>query len=115
MALFRGQSKRRVVTAGIVAVSGAVFAWQWAAAPRVHADPHVERQLASVPPHELYLGTSFEGLALRRVQPFLYSNCRSGRARASLRCDWVRVDGARVSGSDQQQVRRARDKLRPVR
>ena len=115
MALFRGQRKRRIVTAGVVAVVLSLFAWQWAAAPRVHADPHVERKLATVPAHELYLGTSFEGLALRKVQPFVYSNCRTVRVLHSLRCDWVRVDGADVSGSDAEQVERAREVLRPVR
>jgi hypothetical protein len=93
----------------------ALFAFEWARAPRVAADPHVKRELAELPSHELYLGTSFEGLALIRVRPFLYSNCKSGHARASLRCDWVRVTQGRVTGSDPQQVRRARAELRPVR
>jgi hypothetical protein len=113
MPIFQGQRKRRLVTAVVVAVVVSLFGWQWAAAPRVHADPNAQAALASLPAHELYLGTSFEGLALRRVRPFLYSNCR-GRARASLRCDWVKVAGGRVTGSDRTQVARAVEGLRPV-
>jgi len=40
--------KRRVVTAGVVVAAIALFAWEWAAAPRVRASESVVRQLPSV-------------------------------------------------------------------
>jgi hypothetical protein len=101
-----------VITAAIVVAAGGLFSWEWAAAPRVHADPRVRHELAAVR-GEQYLGTRFEGLALREVRPFLYSDCVPGKPHV-VACRWLRVDHGRVSGSDAAQVTRARGKLRPV-
>ena len=90
----------------------AIFAWEWAAAPRVHTSPAVERELARAR-GELYLGGSFEGLPLRTVKPFLYSDCIPGRPHV-VPCHWVRVAGGEVTGTDPRQVRRARSELRRV-
>jgi hypothetical protein len=107
--------KRRLVTAGIVAASLALFTWQWAAAPRVEIEPEVAAQLRHVRPDALFLGKTFEGLPLRTVEPFLYSDCKPGVPKTSpMPCHWVRVDAGRVTGSNPAQVKRARTKLRTV-
>ena len=104
--------KRRVVTAAVVVAAIALFAWEWAAAPRVHVSEAVERELVSV--HgQLYLGKTFEGLPLRTVDPFLYSDCLPGKPHV-LPCTSVRVTGGRVTGTDADQVSRARKRLRRV-
>ena len=90
----------------------ALFTWEWAAAPRVHVSPGVERQLADAK-GKLYLGGSFEGLPLRTVDPFLYSDCIPGKPHV-VPCHWVRVAGGVVTGVDPRQVRRARSELRRV-
>jgi hypothetical protein len=104
--------KRRVVTVVVVVAAGAIFTWEWAAAPRVHADARVRSELAGVR-GEQYLGGRFEGLPLRTVRPFLYSDCLPGRPHV-VACHWLRVANGRVSGSDPAQVTRARARLRPV-
>jgi len=101
---------RRLVTAVVVAAVLAVFAWEWAAAPRVHASAEVRAQLATAR-GQLYLGTRFEGLPLRSVHPFLYSDC----VRIFAGCAWLKVDRGRVTGGNPAQVARARRKLTPVR
>ena len=64
---------------------------------------------------ELYLGETFEGLPLRTIHPFLYSDCVPGRKKvAPVPCLWVRVDQGHVAGGDPEQVERARKRLRPV-
>ena len=114
MAVLRGHRKRQLVTAAIAAASIALFVLQWARAPRVEASPSATRQLPTAR-GELYLGETFEGLALRRVHPFLYSTCEPGKRKTMpVRCEWVRVEGGRVSGDDPKQVARARAKLHPV-
>ena len=114
MAALRGHRKRQVVTAAIAAAALALFVVQWSLAPRVQANPSATRELPTVR-GELYLGETFEGLALRRVHPFVYSTCDPGKRKTMpVRCHWVRVDGGRVSGPDPKQVARARTKLRPV-
>ena len=95
-------------------MAAALFYFQWSQAPRVEASPAVTRQLPATR-GELYLGKTFEGLALRRVHPFLYSDCDPGKRKTMpVRCDWVKVDAGRVSGADPKQVKRARSALRPV-
>jgi len=107
--------KRRIVTAVIVAASLALFTWQWAAAPRVEIEPEVAAQLRQTRPGALFLGETFEGLPLRTVDPFLYSDCKPGVPKTSpMLCHWVRVASGRVTGSNAGQVRRAREKLRTV-
>jgi hypothetical protein len=92
-----------------------LFALQWHGAPRVSASPEVTRQLPAAR-GELYLGETFEGLPLRTVRPFLYSDCEPGKPkRAPVPCDWVKVSSGRITGGDEDQVARARDELRPVR
>jgi hypothetical protein len=103
---------RRTVTAGVIVAAVGLFAWEWTAAPRVHTDPSLQRALAQVRGVQ-YLGTRFEGLPLRSVRPFVYSDCPPGGGRA-LSCKWLRVRAGHVTGSDPQQVRRARAALRPV-
>jgi len=103
---------RPVVTAGVVVAVAALFAWEWAAAPRVEATKQVLAQLGSVR-GALYLGPRFEGLPLRTVRPFLYSDCVPGKPHV-IACQWLRVDHGVVTGSDPAQVIRARAKLRPV-
>jgi hypothetical protein len=105
-------SRRALVTTGIVAAVLALFTWEWTAAPRVHTSPAVERQLERAR-GQLYLGKSFEGLPLRTVDPFLYSDCIPGKAHV-VPCHWVRVAGGRVTGTDEHQVTRARSELRRV-
>jgi hypothetical protein len=103
------------VTAVIVAASLALFTWQWAAAPRVEIEPEVAAQLRQARPDALFLGETFEGLPLRTVEPFLYSDCKpSVPKRSPMPCHWVRVADGRVTGSNAAQVRRARGKLRTV-
>jgi hypothetical protein len=107
--------KRRLVTAAIVAACLALFTWQWASAPRVEIDPEVAAQLRQARPDALFLGETFEGLPLRTVEPFLYSDCKPGvPKKAPMPCHWVRVASGRVTGSNAGQVKRARAKLRPV-
>jgi len=114
VAALRGHRKRQVVTVAIAAAALALFFVQWSLAPRVAATPSATRQLPTVR-GELYLGETFEGLALRRVHPFLYSTCEPGKRKTMpVRCQWVRVDGGRVSGGDPKQVARARASLRRV-
>jgi hypothetical protein len=102
------------VTAGVVAACLALFAWEWAAAPRVAASAHVQRELREA--HgALYLGKTFEGFPLRTVRPFLYSDCVSGKAKAArVPCTWVKVVRGHVTGSDPKQVARARRHVRRV-
>jgi hypothetical protein len=105
-------SKRRWTTLAVVVACASIFSWEWAAAPRVHASAAVVKQLTAV--HgELYLGRSFEGLPLRTVRPFLYSDCLPGKPHI-IPCTWVRVDRGRVTGRDPAQVERAITKLRRV-
>jgi hypothetical protein len=105
-------SRRRWTTLAVVVVCVLLFTWEWTAAPRVHASPGVLRQLRAV--HgDLYLGPAFEGLPLRTVRPFLYSDCLPGKPHV-IPCTWVRVDHGRVSGREPAQVQRAVRKLRRV-
>jgi hypothetical protein len=104
--------KRRVVTVAVVAAALALFTWEWAAAPRVRTSDAVERELSSVR-GRLYLGKTFEGLPLRRVDPFLYSDCLPGKPHARP-CRSVLVSRGRVTGTDPAQVSRARKHLRRV-
>jgi hypothetical protein len=114
VAVLVGHRKRQVVTLAIAAAAVGVFFVQWALAPRVQASPAAERQLPAAR-GELYLGESFEGLALRSVDPFVYSTCEPGKRKTMpVPCEWLRVDGGRVSGGDPKQVARAREQLRPV-
>jgi hypothetical protein len=103
---------RRIVTAAVLFAVAALFAWEWTAAPRVEASEQVLAQLATVR-GELYLGETFEGLPLRTVRPFLYSDCLPGRPHA-VACRWLQVESGRVSGSDPRQVAHARSSLRRV-
>jgi hypothetical protein len=103
------------VTTAIVAACLALFALQWSRAPRVAASAHVTRQLPAAR-GELYLGETFEGLPLRTVHPFLYSDCEPGKPKqAPVPCEWVKVSSGRVTGGDADQVARAKRALRPVR
>jgi hypothetical protein len=105
-------SRRRWTTLAVVVACALLFAWEWTAAPRVHASPAVLRQLPAV--HgDLYLGQAFEGLPLRTVRPFLYSDCLPGKPHV-IPCTWVQVDHGRVTGRDPAQVKRAVRKLRRV-
>jgi hypothetical protein len=104
--------KRRVVTAAVVVAAIALFTWEWAAAPRVEVSKAVERELVSVR-GQLYLGKTFEGLPLRTVDPFLYSDCVPGKPHV-LPCTSLRVAGGQVTGTDTDQVNRARKHLRRV-
>ena len=115
MSLLRGHRKRLLVTALVVIGSLYLFYLQWYAAPRVEIDPAVVAQLRHARPEAQYLGEIFEGLALRTVDPFLYSDCKPGvRKTSPTPCTWVRVDRGAVTGSDSRQVKRARKALRPV-
>ena len=114
MAALRGHRKRQLVTAAIAVAAIGLFFLQWSRAPRVEANAAAARQLPAAR-GELYLGDTFEGLALRRVDPFVYSTCEPGKRKTMpVACEWVRVDGGRVSGDDPKQVARARARLRPV-
>ena len=104
--------KRRVVTAAVVVAAIAPLRLGVGRAPRVHVSEAVERELASVR-GQLYLGKTFEGLPLRTVDPFLYSDCLPGKPHV-LPCTSVRVAGGRVTGTDADQVSRARKRLRRV-
>jgi hypothetical protein len=109
-----GRRKRQIVTAGAVVVCVALFVLEWSQAPRVEASPHVVRALDSVR-GELFLGETFEGLPLRTVSPFLYSDCIPGKPKvAPVPCAWVKVEAGRVTGGDPRQVDRARKRLRRV-
>ena len=113
MTVLRGH-KRQLVTAAIVVATLAVFALQWAHAPRVQASPAATRRLPQAR-GELYLGKTFEGLPLRKVRPFVYSDCEPGKRKtAPVRCNWVKVEDGRVTGDDPKQVRRAQAALRQV-
>jgi hypothetical protein len=80
----------------------------------VEASPAVKRLLVHAR-GEPYLGDRFEGLPLRTVQPFLYSDCEPGKPKkAPMPCRWLKVDRGRVTGGNAKQVSRARAKLRPV-
>jgi hypothetical protein len=105
--------KRRIVTALVVVAAAALFTWEWTAAPRVKIDPQVERRLQEVHGHPLYLGRSFEGLPLRSVTPFRYSDCKPGLP-VRKACDTLVVAGGHVSGTDPEQVSRAAKHLRRV-
>ncbi len=104
--------KRRLVTLAVVAAVIALFTWEWAAAPRVQVSDAVEHQLGSAR-GKLYLGDTFEGLPLRTVDPFLYSDCLPGKPHVRP-CTSVRVADGRVTGTDAAQVRRAKRHLRRV-
>jgi hypothetical protein len=104
--------QRRVVTAAIVVAVLALFTWEWAAAPRVEIDPEVRAALRGER-GELYLGETFEGLPLRSVDPFVYSDCKPGRPHP-IPCTRVVVREGRVSGTAPEQVARARRELRRV-
>ena len=104
--------KRHLVSAGVVVAVAALCTWEWAAAPRVHASEAVTARLPAVR-GELYLGGRFEGLPLRTVHPFLYSDCIPGKPHV-VACHWLEVRAGRVTGSDVRQVGRARSRLRRV-
>jgi hypothetical protein len=104
--------QRRVVTAAIVVAVLALFTWEWAAAPRVEVDDEVKSALRGER-GQLYLGDTFEGLPLRTVEPFVYSDCKPGKPHP-VPCRRVVVRDGRVSGSDPEQVARARRELRRV-
>jgi hypothetical protein len=111
----RGRRKRQLSTAFVVAAAMVVFFLEWHGAPRVEIEPAVAAQLRSVPPGELYLGEKFEGLPLRSVRPFVYSDCKPGvPKRSPSPCHVVTVDRGAVSGSSVSQVSRARRQLYPV-
>jgi hypothetical protein len=102
-----------LVTAAVVVAMLLVFTWEWTAAPRVKIDPAVAAQLDGAPGDSLYLGRTFEGLPLRTIAPFVYSDCLHPTPELK-RCHWLRVENGRVTGSDSKQVRRAQTKLHPV-
>jgi hypothetical protein len=103
------------VAAAIVVACIALFVLEWARAPRVEASESVTRRLPEAR-GQLYLGETFEGLALRTVTPFLYSDCEPGKPkRAPVPCAWVKVERGRVTGGDSKQVARARGRLVRVR
>ena len=104
--------KRLLVTSGLVALSFTAFAWEWHAAPRIEATSAARRALPGLR-GELYLGQTFEGLPLLRVEPFFYSDCPATTAPV-VRCSWVQVEAGIVTGNDPEQVARARTRLRPV-
>jgi hypothetical protein len=103
---------RKLVTAAVVAACLGLFYWEWAAAPRVRAGADVERRLRTVR-GELYLGSTFEGLPLRTVRPFLYSDCIPHRPHYAP-CTWVVIRDGRVAASSRELARHARAKLRRV-
>jgi hypothetical protein len=113
--LLRGSRKRRLVTVLLVGGALGLFYLQWHSAPRVEIDPAVAAALRQARPDALYLGETFEGLPLRTVDPFLYSDCKPGVPKRSPEpCHWVRVASGRITGSNAGQVNRARGKLRRV-
>jgi hypothetical protein len=105
-------SRRRWTTLAVVVACVSLFTWEWAAAPRVHASAAVLEQLSGVR-GDRYLGQSFEGLPLRTVRPFLYSDCLPGKPHI-IPCTWIRVDNGRVTGRNPAQVTRAVKRLRRV-
>jgi hypothetical protein len=103
------------VTVLIAAGALTLFYLQWHAAPRVKIEPAVEAELRHARPDALFLGETFEGLPLRTVDPFLYSDCKPGVPKRSPEpCHWIRVASGRVTGSNEGQVDRAQGKLRRV-
>jgi hypothetical protein len=113
--LLRGRRKRQVVTALLAGGALVLFYVQWHSAPRVAIEPSVAAKLREAPPQALFLGETFEGLPLRTVDPFVYSDCKPGALKTSpMPCHWVRVSSGVVTGSSPAQVRRARKELRPV-
>jgi hypothetical protein len=113
--ILRGHRKRQLVTVLVTAAALTLFYLQWHAAPRVKIEPAVAAKLRHARPDALYLGETFEGLPLRTVDPFLYSDCKPGvPKRAPEPCHWIRVAGGHVTGSNDGQVDRAREKLRRV-
>jgi len=113
--ILRGHRKRQVVTVLVTAAALGLFYLQWHQAPRVVIEPSVAAKLQRARPNALYLGETFEGLPLRTVDPFLYSDCKPGVPKRSPEpCHWVRVAGDRVTGSNDAQVKRARGHLRRV-
>ena len=111
--MVRGRRKRTLVTAVIVGVVLFLFYLQWHEAPRIEIAPSVASELQRVPPKTLYLGPTFEGLPLRTVNPFLYSDCAPDKPKLVV-CRWVRVDEGRVTASNPDRARRALKALRPV-
>jgi hypothetical protein len=111
--MVRGRRKRTLVTVGIVVAVLFLFYLQWHEAPRIEIAPSVASELQRVPPKTLYLGPTFEGLPLRTVNPFLYSDCAPDKPKLVV-CRWVRVDDGRVTASNPDRARRALKALRPV-
>ena len=115
MTILRGHRKRLLVTVLVAGTALTLFYLQWHAAPRVEIEPAVAAELRRASPDALYLGETFEGLPLRTVDPFLYSDCKPGVPKHSPEpCHWVRVASGRVTGSNEGQVNRARGKLHRV-
>ncbi len=111
----RGRRKRQLITALVVVAVAGLFYLEWHGAPRVTIEPEVAAQLTHVAPGALYLGLSFEGLPLRTVTPFLYSDCKPGvEKRSPSPCHVIKVDHGVVTGTSPSQVRRARKRLHPV-
>jgi hypothetical protein len=106
------RAKRQLVTAVVVVGAVGLFVWEWTAAPRVEASPQVRQRLTRER-GRLFLGQTFEGLPLRTVRPFVYSDCIPGRPHVTP-CTVVRVQNGRITGSDPKQVARARARLRRV-
>jgi len=111
--MVRGRRKRTLVTAVIVGAVLFLFYLQWHEAPRIEIEPTVASELQRVPPKTLYLGPTFEGLPLRTVNPFLYSDCAPDKPKLVV-CRWVRVDHGRVTASNPDRAKRALKALRPV-
>src|SRR4051794_28431565 len=86
VSILRGRRKRQVVTGAVVVACLVLFTLEWSRAPRVDASESVKRRLPAAR-GELYLGETFEGLPLRTVDPFLYSDCEPGKKKtAPLPC-----------------------------
>jgi hypothetical protein len=113
VSLLRGHRKRTLITAAVVVAMLLVFTWEWTAAPRVKIDPAVAARLDGAPGDALYLGETFEGLPLRTIDPFVYSDCLHPTPELK-RCQWLRVEGGTITGSDAKQVRRAEKELHLV-
>jgi hypothetical protein len=103
---------RTLATAVVVATCLGLFVWEWEAAPRVHATDRVVRGLSGVR-GRLYLGTTFHGLPLRSVRPFVYSDCVPHRPHL-VPCTWIVVRDGRVRASSPALAGAARRALRPV-
>jgi hypothetical protein len=113
--ILRGHRKRQLVSFLVAGAALTLFYLQWHSAPRVEIEPAVAVELRRASPDALYLGETFEGLPLRTVDPFLYSDCKPGVPKRSPEpCHWVRVTSGRITGSNEGQVSRARQKLRRV-